>query len=142
MFMKGKCSCFKKSLIYFLKLLRNCKLLSNQKDEIETENDNFVTSETEFNNREVVKEDENNFETSGIISQNKKIRSKKIVAVSGHDQAEVRRKIKEILIKDDDYFKCTVCGRMSKDSSNMRKHVETHIEGLSFECDFCNNIFR
>ena len=70
------------------------------------------------------------------------MRNMTMVAVSGHDQAEVRRKIKEILIKDDGFFKCTVCGKMSKDQRNMNKHAEIHIEGLSYECEFCNNTFR
>ena len=140
---EGEVQLFQKQLDSFLEAAQKLQiagLLSNQKDEIE--NDYFEPPKTEFNNREVVDEDESNFEISGIKKQNKNMRNKTIVAVSGHDQNEVNKKIKEILIKDDDYFKCTVCWRMSKDSSNMRKHVETHIDGLSFECEFCNNTFR
>ena len=80
-------------------------MLSNQKDEIEKENvdDNDFVTENKFN-REVNDEDENNFELSRIKNQNKNMRNKTMVTVSGHDQAEVRRKIKEILIKAEDYF--------------------------------------
>ena len=30
----------------------------------------------------------------------------------------------------------------TNDKSNIRKHVEKHIEGLSYSCKFCNREFR
>ena len=106
-------------------------LLSNQKDEIA--NDDFTTQESEW---------KSNFEISGKNSQNEILKYKSVASVSGHDQIEVNRKINEILIKEDDYFKCAACGKMSKDKSNMKRHVEIHIEGLSYECQFCEKTFR
>ena len=50
------------------------------------------------------------------------------------------------------HFRCKVCGKDSKgmtktrDSStlkwNMRNHVETHVEGLSYSCQPCGKMFR
>ena len=140
---EGEVQLFQEQLDSFLEAAQKLQiagLLSNQKDEIGKLDDDFVT-ETKFNNREVV-EDENNFKVSGINSQNKKVRNKTIVTVSGHDKDEVKKKIEDIMTKEDDFFKCTVCGKMSKDKSNMKKHIEIHIEGLSYECDFCNTTFR
>ena len=41
-------------------------------------------------------------------------------------------------------WKCTVCGKGTKESSrqNMRKHIETHIQGLSYPCSQCAIISR
>ena len=140
---EGEVQLFQEQLDSFLEAAQKLQiagLLSNQKDEIGKLDDDFVT-ETKFNNREVV-EDENNFKVSGINSQNKKVRNKTIVTVSGHDKDEVKKKIEDIMTKEDDFFKCTVCGKMSKDKSNMKKHIEIHIEGLSYVCEFCNTTFR
>jgi len=89
-------------------------------------------------------EEKNNFIISGTNNQNQTKRVDTLIDVRGHDQNEVNQKINEILIKEDDYLKCTVCGKMSrtKDLSDMRRHVETHLEGLSFMCQLCNNTFR
>ena len=114
-------------------------LLSDQKDEIA--NDNIVTLKSEVNVGEVLEEDINEFEISGVQNQKRTLRNK-TVAVNGHDQNEVNRTINETFIKQNDKFKCTVCGKMSKDRRNMRRHVEVHIEGLSYECQFCTNTFR
>ena len=119
-------------------------LLSIQEDVIENGNDYSATSKSESNCREGVDKEaeEIKFEVSGIENQNMKIRNKTVVAVSGHDQNEVNKKVREIILKENDYFKCTACGKMSKDRRNMRRHVEIHIEGLSYECQVCNNTFR
>ena len=40
-------------------------------------------------------------------------------------------------------WRCTVCGKTTKDSKrNMRTHIETHIEGLSYPCGQCDNVSR
>ena len=84
----------------------------------------------------------NDFERSGNVNQDQILGNKTAVTVSGQNQFEVNRKIKELLIKEEDYFKCTACGKISKDSSNMKRHAEVHIEGLSYECQICNSTFR
>ena len=37
---------------------------------------------------------------------------------------------------------CTVCPHSAKARGHMREHVETHIEGLSFNCNFCDKIVK
>ena len=39
-------------------------------------------------------------------------------------------------------FKCNRCGKISTKKSNMKQHVELHIEGLSFKCQYCPKTFR
>ena len=64
------------------------------------------------------------------------------ISVIGHNQEEINQKIKELLIKESDMYKCTVCGKMSKDNRNMRRHVEVHIDGLNYQCSLCGKSFR
>ena len=37
----------------------------------------------------------------------------------------------------DGSLKCTQCGKMSRTRQNMRSHSETHLDGLSFDCQLC-----
>ena len=39
-------------------------------------------------------------------------------------------------------WRCTVCGREIHDRRDMRRHVETHIEGLSYPCNLCDAVKR
>ena len=55
---------------------------------------------------------------------------------------EVGQKIKELIAKTTVGFICTACGKMGKDHSNMRKHAETHIKGLSYNCQECDRTFK
>ena len=50
----------------------------------------------------------------------------------------------------DGSFKCTACGKTSDKEkgiksiqrSNMMKHIETHVDGISYSCPFCQKTFR
>jgi predicted RNA-binding Zn-ribbon protein involved in translation (DUF1610 family) len=39
-------------------------------------------------------------------------------------------------------FKCTVCGKTNTHRATMRRHIETHIEGVSHPCPLCGKINR
>ena len=39
-------------------------------------------------------------------------------------------------------WKCTECGKASKDKQGMSRHVETHIEGISYPCNQCEAVKR
>ena len=39
-------------------------------------------------------------------------------------------------------WKCSVCGKPSKDRANMARHIESHIDGVSYPCDKCGKISR
>ena len=50
-------------------------------------------------------------------------------------------KISEMTERVDGFYKCKVCGKTSRDKTNLGKHIETHIEGLSFSCKMCQKVF-
>ena len=39
-------------------------------------------------------------------------------------------------------WKCTMCGKMSKRKSDLRKHTETHMVGMSHNCSTCGKTYR
>merc|ERR1712098_669193 len=139
---EGEVQLFQEQLDSFLNAAQKLQiagLLSNHKDDIKS--DDIGTLTPEFSNQkgeEEEEEEKHTLEVSRVTSKNLAMINKNSVAVGSHDQIEVNRKINEILVKEDDNFRCTVCGKMSKDKRNMSRHVEIHIDGLSYECQFCN----
>ena len=55
---------------------------------------------------------------------------------------DVKAAVDELLERDGELWICKTCEKSSRDKSNMKKHVEIHIEGLSFECQLCGQTFR
>ena len=57
---------------------------------------------------------------------------------------DIEEKINEYLVKcDDGTLGCKVCGKNGvKHSRNMKNHIESHLEGLSFPCRNCGKTFR
>ena len=50
---------------------------------------------------------------------------------------------------DHENVQCKVCGKLSSGKAHfairlkdMKRHIETHIEGLSYQCPVCDNTFR
>ena len=56
--------------------------------------------------------------------------------------SELDEKIQEMIEVRDGKFTCTVCGKTSDRRFNLGKHIETHIELLSFPCQLCDKVFR
>ena len=57
---------------------------------------------------------------------------------------EAKRAVDELVTKVEDGWACKSCGKTTKgtSSSQIRKHAELHIEGLSFPCHLCGQTFR
>ena len=55
---------------------------------------------------------------------------------------DVKATVEELIDCDGDSWICKPCGKRSSRKSDMRKHVEIHIEGLSFGCQLCGQTFR
>ena len=57
---------------------------------------------------------------------------------------EIDAKIAENIIRtNDNFYSCKFCGKSGvKARTDMKKHVETHLEGLSFPCQHCGKTFR
>ena len=56
---------------------------------------------------------------------------------------DLNAKTTELIKKNDDNtFSCNVCGHVATVKQHMKYHVETHIEGLQYNCAYCDKTFR
>ena len=64
--------------------------------------------------------------------------------VNSDEISEVDKQIFERMERSSDgTFTCKICGKSSvKKRAHMRNHIETHLEGLSFDCQHCGKVFR
>merc|ERR1711879_746894 len=78
---------------------------------------------------------------------------KNTVSLNTTEMSELNSKILENLESlDGGHFRCKICGKdstgqirtrtMADRKANMKNHVETHIEGLSYPCQLCRKEFR
>ena len=77
-----------------------------------------------------------------VVKPNK-IRSgdgEKVVALT--DMAEVDDQIQQLMEKRDGRYHCKACDYTSTKISHTKEHVERHIDGLSYPCQFCDKTFR
>ena len=68
------------------------------------------------------------------------VSSEKVASVS--ELSEVEGKIEELMERRGMRFYCQACDYSSLKSGHMKEHVERHIEGLSYSCQFCEKKFR
>ena len=59
------------------------------------------------------------------------------------NNAEIDEKFAELIEKEDNGpYRCTVCERKIKEKRDMKRHLETHLSGLSYTCPQCSKSFR
>ena len=55
---------------------------------------------------------------------------------------ELDKKMDEMMKREgDQIFRCLTCGKISRNRSHMREHIEIHFEGLNFPCQVCDKPF-
>ena len=57
-------------------------------------------------------------------------------------QMEIEAKFQEVVVKQGKIFTCTVCNKHNNDKRDMRRHVESHMTGLRYDCQQCGKSFR
>ena len=65
-----------------------------------------------------------------------------ILQIDADDLEELDQKLLENMVKIAGGYSCNICSKRTKLKSDMKVHVETHMEGLSFPCNTCGNEFR
>ena len=66
----------------------------------------------------------------------------KSIDVSSMTPEEVEVEIERLFQKTDGVWSCLTCGFTNIRKSKIRRHVEVHIDGLSYTCNFCHKEFR
>ena len=89
------------------------------------------TEDSEYDEKKVV----------GVRRKNQP-RAERTVAVTLNDYSEADEAIRENLGREDGVFYCKVCNYRSNLKTNLTRHIETHIEGLSYSCSVCHKTFR
>ena len=69
-------------------------------------------------------------------------RAERTVAVTVNDNSAAEEAIQEHLGREDGLYFCKVCNYRNDRKSKVTRHIETHIEGLSYSCSICDKTFR
>ena len=99
---------------------------------IEHESETLATNK-EFKNEENVTDPENSSKVALVKQEN--------FSVSPVDN-NVSELIKSMIQKTGSNFICQQCGKTGSDMSNMKKHIETHIDGVVHSCHICGKTTR
>ena len=82
------------------------------------------------------------FQESFVDSIGLKHTKQATFAIATQEESDIREKVSEMLVKSDGNYVCTVCGKAGRDTGNMKRHAETHIEGLTYNCTICDKTYR
>ena len=65
------------------------------------------------------------------------------IDVGSMSQEEIKLKIEELYEKVDGAWRCLACEYSTDNSRGMiRRHIESHLDGLSYTCTLCSKEFR
>merc|ERR1712126_232539 len=94
-------------------------------------------------------------ERNATLSDTENAKSKsemQITSLNGsltvQNTSELDNAVEDLIVEENGIVKCKVCGKTSTATTkcnmrqNLKKHVEIHIEGLSFDCQHCDKSFR
>ena len=84
----------------------------------------------------------NDFESNTVKAPKEKIISKFLISTNHQNIEEIDQTIEKMMEKVDGVWKCMTCGRTDKAKGHMKEHIEIHIDGLSFPCQFCDKTYR
>ena len=91
----------------------------------------------------IKKEDAHRAKSTSLAKKKRKTRKARKVSLNVSNN-DAKAAVDEVIEKTEIGWRCKPCGRIttSQSNSNIRMNAEVHIDGLSFECSFCDNTFR
>ena len=149
----GEVSLFQEQTQSFLECAQKLELEGvigyNDEQELDENSENMVDPKSELveldEERKMVNADQTNAtighssRASASITFNNDINTD----VRSMTPEEIEKKTRELYERKDGVWICLICGYVSlSSSSTVRKHVETHLEGLSYTCAMCSKVFR
>ena len=142
----GEVQIFQRNIDKFLDIAQRLQLEGLLSSNKETYEKHDVYLPKQFTETQSKLEPKQTLEESGEVINNPDTGLSERYAVSMNSSSvdEVEQKIAEYLGKNEnsDYI-CNLCGKNSgKRLSNIKNHIETHLEGISFSCIICGKQFR
>ena len=65
------------------------------------------------------------------------------IDVGSMSSEQIKLKIEELYVKSDGVWRCLVCEYTTDNCSGMMKrHIESHLDGLSYSCTLCSKEFK
>ena len=152
---QGEVQIFQENIDDFLIVAQKLKiegLISDQKsEEFSTEREEVFDQTTPTSNHIIVrKERSSNWEVKSLSTEDTTFQDDKHISNSNVTMAlnELDNSVEDLIVEENGVMKCKLCGKSSTAAtkfnikSNLRKHVEIHIAGLSFDCHICCKTFR
>ena len=151
----GEANIYQEDLDGFLALAEELQLkgLTGSENEVRERDDNYdqknATQEVK-ENQSIIRdfkdfagtiEAEDKSENSSIVQVN----PAKVLVTPHSDLENIKAQINSMMEKVLDgnkRWRCRVCGKESKERQDMSRHIETHMEGISYPCNQCGKVSR
>ena len=141
----GEIQIFQDDLDRFLNVAQRFKLEglisypeAEQEEEVNVkESEHFDIKETNF-------QDNSSYRTKTKPKGHERMITKVNTDINPENISEIDEQIEQNIIKNSDgTYSCQFCGKYSgRKIDHCRNHIETHLEGLSFNCPMCEKTFR
>ena len=150
----GEVKIYQEGLDRFLQIAQRFQLQGLIGEESHSKKDDIKDQTVDFNNQipgwDDAQSNNKNNSVAEIPSRKVQLNTKverSVIPLLGNEITtnlqELDIKIWEYIEKDPaGFWKCTVCGKMDKKTTNIKEHVEIHVEGLTFPCKYCEKSFR
>jgi len=141
----GEVQLFQGDLDTFLEVAKKLKvdgLIGDNQTSDQEENTNQNSNDKPFLLKEEDYVEEVDVTSTEIQTSERKARRLPIPYAVSTKNNEAKEAVDQLVKNADNMFECKSCGRTARSSSDIRRHVEIHIEGLSFDCQICGNSFR
>ena len=149
----GEVNIFQEDLDNFLALADELKLkgLSGTNDNTPEEAANTTEIVESFDKHVTHSQQKKMLKRENVIAKCEQETNKSIVPVdyvdnndlvSDAETAVLKDKIISMMERTTGGWKCLVCETKPKDKTNMARHVESHIEGFSHNCNLCGKTTR
>ena len=144
----GELQIFQEDLDRFLIVAQRLKLEGLLTDVDQEEE--AVVRETEHYKKEEEQHTQMSFSTKNtnpkpfpLQRHHERVLAKVNTDINTGNNSEINEQIDQNIVKNPDgTSSCKICGKNDKHLGHMRNHIETHLEGLSFNCPMCEKTFR
>ena len=140
---QGEVQIYQEQLDQFLAVASDLQIMGLQQSIInENKNKNHEYNESKSDLKNYLIEDTENVKI--FSSENERKIDSLIDNKTGDDTSmtELMEKISQMIDKIDGIYTCKVCHKQAKVKTDLGRHVEQHIEGISLSCEYCNKKFR